>query len=170
MKLTKILALILAGIMLITCFVSCDSKEDDKEEKHKENAAEKENSEEHVDVDIDGGVVVDDVEMTVGVRFSVVDSEIGGKDIILEKTHYTMVGPEKEMTALSAGIKILNEYEVVFTADENSLTQVKDYSNTEGSSYWALYVNGEKSTIENHSQVAIKDGDEIEFIFEHIEK
>ena len=125
-----------------------------------------------------------DVQATVNVKFIVVDPETGAEEVILEKSNYTIICPKNELTALNAAIKVLNEYEVTFTADANSITKVKDYENTNTAEtyaesdkdhnagdntgkfiddYWCLYINGKPNDKGRMSQVMLFEGANVEF-------
>ena len=127
------------------------------------------------------------VQATVNVKFIVVDPVTGAEEVILEKNSYTIVCAKNEMTALNAAIKVLNEYEVTFTSDANSITKVKDYANTNTpetyaesdkdhaagdntgrfiDDYWCLYINGTRNEQGRMSQVMLFDGANVEFKYE----
>ncbi len=124
-----------------------------------------------------------DVQATINVKFVVVDAETGEETVILEKNSYTMICPAKDMTALNAAIKVLNEYEVVFSSDDNSITMVKNYTNTstpetdeDGNNtgktiddYWCLYLDGDRNQQGRMSTVVLYDGAEVVFKYERTE-
>lgn len=131
-----------------------------------------------------------DVQATVNVKFIVVDPETKAEEVILEKNNYTIICPKNELTALNAAIKVLNEYEVTFTSDANSITKVKDYANTTTpetyaesdkthnagdntgkfiDDYWCLYINGQRNESGRMSQVMLFEGANVEFKFERVE-
>lgn len=123
-----------------------------------------------------------DVQATVNIKFVVVNPETEEETVILEKNSYTMVCPANELTALNAAIKVLNEFEVTFTSDDNSIVKVRDYANTQTpetdedgnntgvfiDDYWCLYLDGERNKEGRMSQVMLYEGANVVFKFEQI--
>ena len=186
MKLTKILALLLAIVTVLSCFAACSHKEDenkkDKEKTDKEKTEETK-SEETADLSDLVGAIEDinnskKAYATVDIKL-IVEEQNGTDSIIFQVNDYKVEDYVENLTVLTALKNALDEYEVNYelTEDQTNLYRVSGYGvsyvNTiypehDMALFWDFKLNGNLPQVSSAKEEKIYEGDEITFIYKRI--